>query len=109
MKMCIGKNIKDQRERLKMTQAELAEKCGVSSKLVWSWEANRTEPSAGAVQKMLRIFDCTEEELCKQINVDLSYDEYLLVEMFRAAPISKRKNLQAYVDFLLGKKGSDPE
>lgn len=105
MKMYIGNNIRAYREKNKMTQAELAKRCGVSSKLVWSWEANRTEPSAGAVQKMLQIFDCSAEDLCKQINVNISYEEYVLLDMYRMAPISERKHLEEYAKFLLQREG----
>ena len=88
MKMYIGGNIKSYRIRAGMTQEELAERLGVSNKLVWSWEKNRTEPKPEAVQKMLQIFGIDIKELTKQINVDLSYEEYLLLERYRSVPNS---------------------
>ena len=109
MKMYIGENIKNQRLKANMTQEELAERLGVSNKLVWSWEKNRTEPKAEAVQKMIKVFDCSIEELTKQINIDVSYDEYLLIEQYRTAPNSQKTRLKAYFDFMSDqlKKGSD--
>lgn len=99
MKMYIGGNIKSYRIRAGMTQEELAERLGVSNKLVWSWEKNRTEPKPEAVQKMLQIFDIDIKELTKQINVDLSYEEYLLLERYRSVPNSEKQRIRSYIDF----------
>lgn len=104
MKMYIGKNIRHQRELQKMTQSELAEKLGVSSKLVWSWEANRTEPKAAHIQKMLEIFGCTSDELCAQIDLVVDYSEYLIIEGIRKLPLKERAHIKAYVDYICGKK-----
>lgn len=101
MKMFIGSNIKEQRKKANLTQKELALKVGVSDKLVCSWEANRTEPKAAHVQKMLDIFGCDHDELCKQINIDVSYDEYLLIENYRSKSPAERKQIDrllAYVN-----------
>ena len=102
MKMYIGENIKLQRTKAGLTQEELAQRLGVSNKLVWSWEKNRTEPKADAVQNMLKIFDCTIEDLTKQISIDISYDEYLLIEMYRSVPNSQKQRIKAYAEFAAG-------
>lgn len=110
MKMFIGSNIKEQRTKAHLTQKELASKIGVSDKLVHSWEVNRTEPKAAHVQKMLDIFGCTEDDLCKQITIDLSYDEYLIIERYRASSPADRNRfnmLLAYVDGFNKKKEDD--
>lgn len=99
MKMYIGGNIKYYRDRAGMTQEELAKRLHVSNKLVWSWEKNRTEPKPEAVQKMLQIFDIDIEELTKQINVDLSYEEYLLIEQYRSVPNSEKQRIRSYIEF----------
>jgi len=100
MKMYIGKNIKEQRELSQMTQAELADKLGVSNKLVWSWESNRTEPKAAHVQKMCEVFGCSEDELIKQINIDICYDEYMLLEQYRSTTPTKRAEIQRYIAYM---------
>lgn len=99
MKMYIGENIKYYRMQAGMTQEELAERLGVSNKLVWSWEKNRTEPKPEAVSKMLQIFDIDIRDLTKQINANLSYDEYLLIEQYRSVPNSERQRIKAYIQF----------
>ena len=58
------------RERRKagLTQAELAEKLGVSVGCVSFWENSRTIPTADKVQKMAKIFSVPMEKL-------VGYDE----------------------------------
>lgn len=99
MKMYIGENIKYYRMKAGMTQEELAERLGVSNKLVWSWEKNRTEPKPEAVSKMLQIFDIDIRDLTKQINANLSYEEYILIEQYRSVPNSERQRIKSYIQF----------
>lgn len=99
MKMYIGSNIKTYRNMNKMTQAELARRLNVTDKCIWSWEHNRTEPTTGAVQKMCEIFDCTVDDLCKQINIDVSFEEYALIERFRSAPTTSKREIERFVKY----------
>ena len=41
----IGDRIRETRQRLGLTQAQLASQVGVSSQTVWSWEAGRVKPT----------------------------------------------------------------
>ena len=61
---------KIERERRKagLTQAELAEKLGVSVGCVSLWENSRTIPTSDKVQKMAKIFSVPMEKL-------VGYDE----------------------------------
>lgn len=61
--MSIGMNIKRLRERAGMTQVELAEKMGLSSKTISSWEIDRTEPKMGKVEQLTRIFGCLKTDI----------------------------------------------
>jgi putative transcriptional regulator len=45
--------IKDLRERLKITQAELGERLGLSREAVAQWETGRNNPS-GSAEKLIR-------------------------------------------------------
>ena len=40
----IGERIREARQRLGLTQAQLADQVGVSSQTVWAWEAGRVKP-----------------------------------------------------------------
>ena len=108
MKMYIGENIAEQRKKAHMTQEELAQRLNVTNKAIWSWEHNRTEPKADVVQKMMNVFDCSIVDLTKQINVDLSYEEYMLIERFRSMSTPLKTRLAEYYEFLteMEKKGN---
>ncbi len=59
----IGDNIKELRKLNSMTQAELAEKLGVSFKTIGHWENNYAEPSVAHIKMMKEIFECTYDDL----------------------------------------------
>lgn len=98
MKIFIGENIRTLRKRNKLTQKELADRCGVSDQLVSSWEINRTEPKAAAVQKMLQIFDCTIEELCGQVTMNVSYTECMMICKYRTASGTGKKMIADFIE-----------
>lgn len=108
MKMFIGSNIKTKRNSCQITQAELAKRLDVTDKCIWSWENNRTEPPAGAVQKMAQIFGCTVDELCSQISIDVSFDEYNLIERYRSAPTTGKREIERFIKYAT-QKGSDDD
>lgn len=70
-----GAEIRRLRKLNKMTQAELAEKMGVTFQAISSWEQDRTQPKAGDVQRLMDIFGCKLEGI-KHIVTALTYDEY---------------------------------
>ncbi len=49
--MEIGKSIKDLRERIRITQEELAEKMSVNLETVMMWEKNELSPTAEKIAK----------------------------------------------------------
>ena len=51
------------RTAIGMTQADLANRLGVSQKAISSWETGRTDPNLGQVAEMCRIFDCQIDQL----------------------------------------------
>lgn len=58
-----GKLLKEMRERCGYTQAELADKMGLSQKTISSWEKGRTYPRFKQVCWLSEIFGCSVEEL----------------------------------------------
>lgn len=60
----IGKNILKLRETQNMTQAEMADRLGVSRQTISSWESGRTFPGANMLQEMRNIFG--EDPLSEQ-------------------------------------------
>ena len=61
--MELANNIKKYRKQMDWSQADLAEKLGLTDKAVSSWERGRTEPSIGYVEKMSRLFQVSKSEL----------------------------------------------
>ena len=58
-----GANIKALRERRKLTQAELAEKLGISSKTVSKWETSRGLPDISLLQPLAQALGISVIEL----------------------------------------------
>lgn len=59
--------IKEKREAVGLTQAELAEKIGVDTSTVCLWESGKREPKFTSVMKMAKVFDCSPDHV---VNVD---------------------------------------
>lgn len=58
----LGAQIKEKRERKKITQDELAEACGLSSKrVIWDYESGRTNPSLQTLEKIAKELGCEVE------------------------------------------------
>ena len=58
-----GRLLKEMREKCRYTQAELADKMGLSQKTISSWEKGRTYPRFKQVCWLSEIFGCSVEEL----------------------------------------------
>lgn len=56
-------NIKEVRERAKMTQTELAKEMGVSQGTISQWENNKTIPDALQMLKLSWVLRCEVGEL----------------------------------------------
>ena len=57
--MSIGQRIRERREELGLSQAELARRLGVSQSTVGNYEAGISSPNG---ENLLRLFDCLETE-----------------------------------------------
>ncbi len=54
---------KDLRERLYLTQSDLAIQCGVKKQAVWHWEHGLSLPSLAHQKRLVEVLQCTREEL----------------------------------------------
>lgn len=70
--MAIGKNIKEYRNKLNITQKDLADKLHVTYQAVSRWENEETEPSISTITQMCEIFNCTVDEL---LGVEVQVEE----------------------------------
>ena len=61
--MSIGHKIKTLRRAKELTQEELAEVLGISSKAISQWECNRTAPDISQLPMLCNFFEVTADEL----------------------------------------------
>ncbi len=59
----LGNRITELRERAGMTQAELAEKLGVSNKAVSKWETGAAKPGTDRIRRLAALFGVSVEQL----------------------------------------------
>ena len=83
-----GANIKALRERRKLTQAELAEKLGISSKTVSKWETSRGLPDISLLQPLAQALGISVIELMNGQHItNRNISANLLRGKFYACPI----------------------
>lgn len=63
MKETMGMMIANKRKELNMTQAELAEKMGVTDKAVSKWERDLSFPDVSSLPKLAEVFGLSVDEL----------------------------------------------
>lgn len=68
--MTLGENIKKQRERLKLSQEYVAEQLGVSRQAVSKWETGQSEPTAGNLVQLAKVFEISLSELADPEGAD---------------------------------------
>lgn len=78
----IGENIKEIRIKRGITQAQLADKLGLSEKTMSSWEVNRTEPSLQNLKDIAKVLNCTSAALLGE-DYSISDDEYVMIKQIR--------------------------
>ena len=59
----MGQRIKDRREQMKLTQAQLAERVGASQPTVNEWENERKTPSVRLLVNLASVLDCCTDWL----------------------------------------------
>lgn len=64
--MCIGENIAKIRKNHRLSQAELAEKLGVSEEKISEWERNQELPDVKMISLLSDIFHVSADEIIKE-------------------------------------------
>lgn len=78
--MNIGKNLKNMRKEIRLTQKQLAEKLNVQTITVRKWESGEHEPSISKLDQLSDIFECPIDKIIYGSIGDYSTD--LIDEMF---------------------------
>ena len=61
------RTLKDLREGAFLTQAELAQKCGVSVQAVYAWEKGDTVPRFAHIRKLAEVLGKTPQEIFEAV------------------------------------------
>lgn len=54
-------NIRSERVRKRMTQAQFASEVGVAESTVRDWESGRSDPNMSSIVRMTQIFGCSAD------------------------------------------------
>lgn len=65
------------RERVGLSQAEVAKRVEVDQSTVCLWETNKTRPRVTTLLKLARLYDCTLDELLEDNSLTSSTEEIL--------------------------------
>lgn len=71
--MGISKNIKNLRTQADLTQAELADKIGVTRATVTQWEREWSQPRMGAIKKLADVFGVSVSQMVSEDGISYSH------------------------------------
>ncbi len=90
--MKFGENLKSLRNKLNITQEELAERIKVSRQSVSKWECAESYPTMDNILELCKIFNCKINDLVHEDLVDLnSLDEEIIVKITKLSEEKQRK------------------
>lgn len=84
--MNIGSKIKMLRHTNDMTQEQLAEHLGITSRAVSQWECDRTAPDISMIPALCHIFDISSDEL---LGIDIEKNNDIINEYIKKANIAR--------------------
>ncbi|MDE7163537.1 MAG: helix-turn-helix domain-containing protein [Clostridia bacterium] len=108
--MSIGERIKEQRENNGWSQAELAEKLGITQDSISLWEKNRRIPNTPYIISLAKLFKISTDYLLGYENefgvkdnttptsLYYSQDEQQLIATYRTLSLGKKKALFDMLD-----------
>lgn len=81
----IGWNIKNLRERMAMSQEELADKIGKTRSAISQYESGKIIPRMGVIEDLASVFDVSKNVIISGFAHDdaLSEDENTLINLYR--------------------------
>ncbi|MBD2072682.1 helix-turn-helix transcriptional regulator [Phormidium sp. FACHB-592] len=73
----IQMNMKELREKAKLSAEAVAFRLGVSHSTVRNWESGKTEPSIGVIKtaELIHLYECTFEDLVQAVRESSIRDE----------------------------------
>ena len=61
----LSRNLREMREKRRLTQKDLAERLSLSDKTISKWENERSIPDIFTLLKLAEIFDCTLDDFLR--------------------------------------------
>lgn len=95
--MQIGDRLREERDKLGLTQTEMAKACGVAFRTYCDYEASKTEPKASLLARLNEMGVDVMYILsgCRIPQDNISIEEKKLIENYRAMDEAARLNVQA--------------
>lgn len=98
----IGKRFKENRERLNLTQVELAKRVGTSVTYISSVERGLSFPRGDKLVAMLNALDASADSVfCDVVNASAQYRACVLYDMLLGLSGSEQNRILETVDFLI--------
>lgn len=97
----IGERLSDIRKDHGDTQADLAERTGVSLSTVRAWEQEKSSPSHETLVEICRIYGVSSDYLLGLSDIDPAYVQRKRLEHFTAEELSA---LRSYEEFLFWRR-----
>ncbi len=91
-KVHIGNYITKKRKTIKLTQEQLAEKLGISSKTISKWENGKTLPDYSLVEELCKILKITSSELFNGEDNKKNSDKQIIEMLERVQNLENQKN-----------------
>lgn len=100
--------IKEMRKRAKMTQADVAEKLGLTENGYYKWEHEERDISLKDAMRLAELFDCTLDELAGYSPPSggvITQDERQIIDLYRSTDARGRTTIFAVAQ---AQRGIDP-
>ena len=85
--------IKNHREKLAMTQSDLAEAIGTTQAMVSRWESGFTTPSIESLRKLSQVFNCSLDDIAPSVR-KLRAKDLFTKETYKWSTAEQRRRVQ---------------
>lgn len=99
-KSSVGARIRQEREKLGLSQLELALKCGFKSKSAVSLiESGKRDVSSKKLETFAKALNVSTQYLLGKSNLDLTNEEESMIEMFRKLTQKQKKKVLFEIEY----------
>lgn len=95
----IGRSIKHNREKLGLTQTELAKRLNTTRQCISSWEIGRTQPDVASIEKLSQVLGCPVPVMMGMSRGEISIQE--IEERMKLLDVAALDRIKKYADYLI--------